>query len=332
MDQFKEFLESSTIGGLSYISTTRRTSKIFWIIVVLTTFTISFVEIWNLFQDWEKNPIKTTTETLPIYQLTLPNITVCPPKNSFLNLNYDIVVSEKVKVDNETRQGFLEYAIKVVQDDYHTELMRNLSKLDDPKRFYNWYRGYSFVHYPFFNEKRLEHSTLQENNAVTSSIIDNQLAYEIFTSATSGNISTKHFDEDFDEEKIERDLYVRVFVLPPPSVKGNVNATLILEIKKISLQDEENPQNAEMWINDHYAIANNLNNWSLNVSGSHMTQYKDKDDFGYSVRINRKLSENDILNNKQKKMPGFRFLWNYNKNVEPWFKYRKDFNTKQFVR
>ena len=106
----------------------------------------------------------------------------------------------------------------------------------------------------------------------------------------------------------------------------------MLEIKKISLQDEETPQHSEMWINDNYAIPNNLNNWSLNVSASHMTQYKDRDDFGYAVKINRKLSEHDILNNKQKKMPGFRFLWNYNKNVEPWFKYRKDFYTKQFVR
>ena len=69
MDEFKEFLGTSTIGGLSYISTTKRVSKLFWILVVFLSFATSFVEIWNLFQDWEKNPIKTTSENLPVTQL-----------------------------------------------------------------------------------------------------------------------------------------------------------------------------------------------------------------------------------------------------------------------
>ena len=39
MDTFKEFLESSTIHGLVYISTSRRLLKLFWLCVVITGFT-----------------------------------------------------------------------------------------------------------------------------------------------------------------------------------------------------------------------------------------------------------------------------------------------------
>ena len=66
MEDFKEFLDRSTIGGLNFISSTKNFAKIFWIIVVLTSFIVSFIEIHNLFQNWELNPIITTIETFPI--------------------------------------------------------------------------------------------------------------------------------------------------------------------------------------------------------------------------------------------------------------------------
>ena len=62
MDVFKEFLESSTIGGLNFISSTKNFVRLFWICVVAASFAISFYEIHALFQDWNKNPIKSTTE------------------------------------------------------------------------------------------------------------------------------------------------------------------------------------------------------------------------------------------------------------------------------
>ena len=66
MEDFKEFLERSTIGGLHFISRTKKFVRLFWILVVIISFTISFVEIYNLFQNWKINPIKTTTETVSL--------------------------------------------------------------------------------------------------------------------------------------------------------------------------------------------------------------------------------------------------------------------------
>ena len=66
MEDFKEFLERSTIGGPYFISRTKKFVRLFWILVVIISFTISFVEIYNLFQNWKINPIKTTTETVSL--------------------------------------------------------------------------------------------------------------------------------------------------------------------------------------------------------------------------------------------------------------------------
>ena len=94
MEGFKEFLDSSSIHGISYISSEKRFGRLFWIFIVLIGFTGAFLLIRQSFNDWEENPISTTSETLPMSHITFPNITVCPPRNSYLNMNFDIIQSE----------------------------------------------------------------------------------------------------------------------------------------------------------------------------------------------------------------------------------------------
>ena len=90
MEEIKEFLESSSINGLALISSTRRFSRLFWILVVLGGFTGAIYMILESIENWRKNPISTTFNTKPIAELTFPNVTVCPPKGLYLNLNNDI--------------------------------------------------------------------------------------------------------------------------------------------------------------------------------------------------------------------------------------------------
>ena len=149
-DGAKEFLDSSTIHGLALISSTRRWSRLFWILVVISGFSVAGYMIHESFDNWESQ-ITTTIETLPLSELTLPNVTVCPPKNSVLNLNYDIVHSDELKLDNDTRTELFDFALDVVQEEFYNETIRNLSKLNDPDRYYNWYHGYTFLRYPHYN-------------------------------------------------------------------------------------------------------------------------------------------------------------------------------------
>ena len=92
MENINSFLKSSTIHGLSYIATNRKFVKLFWIIVVITGFTCASILIYQSFEDWYESPVKTTEEALPISDLKLPKVTVCPPRNSYTDLNYDLIL------------------------------------------------------------------------------------------------------------------------------------------------------------------------------------------------------------------------------------------------
>ena len=94
MDGVRTFLEASTIHGLTYISTTKKYARAFWIIVVAAGFTGAVLLINESFQSWAESPVKTTVETLPISMLKLPKVTVCPPKDTFTDLNYDLMKNE----------------------------------------------------------------------------------------------------------------------------------------------------------------------------------------------------------------------------------------------
>ena len=66
MEEFRQYLESSTIHGLAYISLSGKwVAKIFWILVVIAGFTGAGYMIYQSFQDWNESPVKTTIETLP---------------------------------------------------------------------------------------------------------------------------------------------------------------------------------------------------------------------------------------------------------------------------
>ena len=99
----KEFLESSTIHGLSYIAANRRLVRLFWIWVVITGFTGAAVMIQQSFSSWADSPISTTIETRPITEIDFPNVTVCPPRNSFTSLIPDLVSSRKMMFDDQKR-------------------------------------------------------------------------------------------------------------------------------------------------------------------------------------------------------------------------------------
>ena len=136
MEHVKEFLDSSTIHGLSWISGTRRLTRLLWILVVIGGFSAAGYIIHTSFYNWGQSPITTTIETLPISELRLPNLTICP-KNSLLNLNYDVVQSDELKLDEDMREELYDFALDVVQDEFYDETTRNLSKVKDPDRYYN---------------------------------------------------------------------------------------------------------------------------------------------------------------------------------------------------
>ena len=114
MESIRNFLESSTIHGLSYISTTRKYVRVFWILVVIGGFSGAGVLIFTAFQSWADSPVKTTIETHPISEITFPKVTVCPPKNTYTDLNYNLMMTENMTLDNDTKKELTKYAAELL--------------------------------------------------------------------------------------------------------------------------------------------------------------------------------------------------------------------------
>ena len=146
MKEFQNYLESSTVHGLFYIGTTRRLVKLFWVFVVLTGFIGAGILIQQSFQSWQDSPVKTTIEIRPISEVTLPKISVCPAKNTYTNLNYDLMkMKENVSIPvdmtdyaDDLRDNFIRHFQKM---DYEKEWKTLGENFKEQNKFRNWYTG-----------------------------------------------------------------------------------------------------------------------------------------------------------------------------------------------
>ena len=199
METIKHFLESSTIHGLSYISETRKLVRIFWILVVAGGFSGAAYLIHRSFKDWSDNPISTTIVSLPIKNITYPKVTVCPPKNTYTNLNYDLMMTENMTLDINTRNELRDFAVEMLWDLSFNETMANLEKIKDKDRYLNWFKGFTEINLPHYDT---EHG----------------LQYDIKTSATSGSLSTQ---VSMDYKDVDKYFNYTITFYPP--LKNNIN-------------------------------------------------------------------------------------------------------------
>ena len=175
--------------------------------------------------------------------------------------------------------------------------MRNLSKLKDPNRYYNWYHGYTGLQYPYYDYKV------------------NQLKYFVNTTYTSGNMTTQYFGEKFNATKVDENIAVQILVFVPLSVYYDINTTLITLLFNLEKNTmKEVSDNDKIGIKTVGYIDADKTHVIKNITGPFDYKYD-------GILLNRKVTYEEIRNIKKDKMPGFRFSWKYNKEVELWRKY-----------
>ena len=57
-------------------------------------------------------------DTSPMVEIKFPKVTVCPPKNTYTDLNYDLMMTENMTLDNDTRQELTNYADEILYETY----------------------------------------------------------------------------------------------------------------------------------------------------------------------------------------------------------------------
>ena len=147
--------------------------------------------------------------------MKFPKVAVCPPKDTFTDLNYDLLLAQNITLSQKERQELLEFAIKVLEEN---TFMKNFEKIIDDNQFMNWYYGF----------------TQMEPNKFLYGIDD--LIY-ITTSAVAGTVTTKFYGEQFNEDLIEKATWYSVHINVPESVQGNANVTLHFDLELVPMQN-----------------------------------------------------------------------------------------------
>ena len=80
-------------------------------------------------------------ETLSISELEFPNVTVCPPRNSFTNLNPDIVRSRKISLSAGQRQALSEQVSQVVFTSNMERKFATYTECQEEDRYRNQYQA-----------------------------------------------------------------------------------------------------------------------------------------------------------------------------------------------
>ena len=296
MNQFRNFLESSTIHGLTYISSTRKLVRLFWIFVVITGFSAASFMIYESFQAWDESPVSTNIETLPITKITFPKVTVCPPKNTFTDLNYDFMTTQNMKLSNDVRTNLSKYAVELLQDHLHHVVMTNFSKLQEENRYRKWYLGYTSIQGPSWTDHY-------------------DLNYVLDSHDTSGTIMTEHYGEQFDADKVETDVHYDISIYPPAIIQQDADdtiygdVTLHFEVEKMSMKNimsgyEKYEEHNSSTVNAD--IKTFIRNYQPPLE-NHI-YYKDE---RTSFRVERKVALWDVKKMSMKLMPGFKFKWHY---------------------
>jgi hypothetical protein len=153
MAGLSDFLESSTIHGLTYISTSRSLLiKLFWIIVIIIGFVTAGDFIKRSFDSWERSPVSTTIETLPISKAPFPIINVCPPKDTFTSLNFDLMKADNATFDTDIRNDLVVECVQLYQDMEFGEAIFEQTSFKEENKYLNWYLGFSRIQFSMIKE------------------------------------------------------------------------------------------------------------------------------------------------------------------------------------
>ena len=330
MDNIRNFLESSTIHGLSYISTTRKYMRLFWILTVIGGFTGAGYMIYQSFDSWNESPVKTTIKTLPITEIKFPKVTVCSPRNTYTDLNYDLIMAENMTLDNDTRNALSNYATELLYDHLNDKITKYLSNLEDDDRYYNWYHGYTEIQIPFINNGKLKYSV------------------EIY--APSGSISTQYFGEEFNAANVETRYQMYIISgsipvtnnpQPPPTSPNPIGGFIATFLKpQTPVVDPSSLPKVTLHLQIECVPLEDLpsgkyDDLILTVEqGKHLKLMDSKNytppSNSFKISLHREgLSTNVVRKQKLTQMPGFRVTWHYSGiKAKPLAKY----DNKDFVR
>ena len=285
----KEFFEASTIHGFAYLTSKSRLARPFWIIVVISGFSFAGILIYQSFQAWNESPVKTTIETRPINEIKFPKVTVCPPKNTFTNLNYDLQTMGDKKVGGDDSWKILKDYVKYSQN-------------EDAKK--DW-KNFQYVHH----EEMLKSWYNDKLGNILASFED--AGYYIWISA-SNKLKEKVFYPDvanknkFMEEDFQTHSNIRISIRNPfVYYYSELKQTEGTYIIKVNYDIEPEVEELKFMTTEEFIdLDPKNNNFSMNIS-------KPRTPNPFSIQFRRNMDVSNLRKWTNRRYTGFSLEWEY---------------------
>ena len=139
-------------------------------------------------------------------QASYPKVTVCPPRQTFTNLNYDLMTAEDVSLQEDERKELLTFAIDYIQDGEFERTFEEVKSYGQDGIFKDWYLGTTMLSLPYLNK-------LDKRET---------FVYNLNTSAASGCVSNSYFGRTFDKEKFKINENLAVDLLKPIEKRDSI--------------------------------------------------------------------------------------------------------------
>lgn len=265
MSGIKEFLETSSIHGLLLIALNKGFIRLFWVLVVVSGFLGAGILMKNSVRSWYETPVSTTIETRPIADLPFPLVTVCPPKKTFTNINYDLVTADRLELDKVFRLELYNYVVGFIQDLEYSESLGDLLSYREDGRFTNWYLGHTEISLPY--------------HYVPTGLSHTIRMFEFKTFTSQGCIASSHYAETFDFDNFQNYEQFNAFIKKPTNEYLDLLTEVELDSEGVETEGTEKSK-----------VARTILEKSGETNFTNIPLYS----AGVYVEFERKLSDKDL--------------------------------------
>ena len=177
MDVLKQYFETSSLAGLSFIYSSKSIyPKASWITIFCVCIFLSSYFIHDSFNSWDKQPTTATVSIHPISEVDLPGIIVCPPRGSHTGLNYDLLTVKNISM--EERQEMVDKVLPFLVAEDAESYVGYLETFVERGRPRNWLEGHSPVALPVLGTETGEDRKVFQTSATSGSFHTPQNMYE----------------------------------------------------------------------------------------------------------------------------------------------------------
>ena len=210
--KLKDYFDVSSIHGFGHVNGEKSFGKLFWFFVIVSAFICAGVLVGQSFDSWKSNPISTVIETKPILESKFPDVVVCPPENTFTNLNQDLMNADSIELDEKLREALVNQTTEMILDEEFFDAYAVQNDIFEANKYKNWYTGFTLA-------------SLSESKTV-----------QVSTSSELGSFTTPYFGKPFKADKFEIEADYEIIITPPKNISrfrsGKGYDNLCLKITK----------------------------------------------------------------------------------------------------